>query len=110
MERSKEMNNNRIALLITIVALILAICVPAVYKINKAYNEKLISVVETKIKEKAHACIIDTKCQEPKIYLQTLYDLNYLSELVNPVTKEYYNPQCYVEKKNNNYQFIEIKK
>lgn len=100
---------NKKIILISIIISFLIIVGFTSYKVIKNHNEKLILVKEKYIIEKAKDCINDKKCNEEKITLEKLYELNYLEKEVNPVTKEYYNEKSYVLYKNNEYIFINLK-
>ncbi len=77
------------------------------YKVMKLHQEKLILVEEKYIIEKAKKCINEKKCNENKVTLKQLYELEYLNKQSNPVTKEYYSEDSYVEYINNEYIFVE---
>ena len=66
-------------------------------------------VEEKYIIETAKKCLNEKKCSGSKTTLQTLYDLEFLDMQANPVTKEYYNPESYVEIKDANYTFIVVR-
>lgn len=78
------------------------------YKVIKNHNEKLILVEEKYIIERAKKCINEKKCNNDKITLKELHELEYINKEVNPVTKEYYNELSYVTKENDNYVFVNI--
>jgi len=103
-----DMNTNRITVIGSIVAIILLISIPTVYKVIKNHQSHLIKVVEDKIISAAKECYYEEKCIEDKITLKDLYSLNYLEKMSNPISKEYYNEKSYVEKKENKFIFIPV--
>ena len=76
--------NYLIYLFIGISILIISV---SVYKAEKKHKERLMYVINTKIKEAAKLCYLKEDGKD-EITLQDLYDKKYLEELVNPVTKE----------------------
>ena len=73
--------------------------------VNNLFEKKSVDdVIET-----AKKCLNEKKCSGSKITLQTLCDLEFLDMQANPVTKEYYNPESYVEIKDANYTFIVVR-
>ncbi|HOP65498.1 MAG TPA: hypothetical protein PLX66_00515 [Bacilli bacterium] len=93
---------NKFIVYITILALILIIGIPTYLKVNKNYQERAILTIENKIKIKAVQCWNENKCPNNIIYLNDLYDLNYLDKVINPLTKEEINKEAYVEKEEDN--------
>lgn len=102
------MNQNKIIINATIVGIILIILIPTVYTIVKKHNDRLISVTYKRIEEAARDCYLDGICKNNKITLQELYDNKYLEKESNPINKEYYNEGSYVEKKDKEYNFVEV--
>lgn len=94
------MNTNKITIIFTCISILLIISIPTIYKVVEKHNNDLYVVVENKIIEAAKNCYYDEKCLNEKILLKDLYDLKYLEEVSNPVTKEYYNENSYVERNN----------
>ena len=99
---------NKLIITITIIIIYGLIGGFTKYKEVNEHNDKLITVKEKEIIEKAKTCINEKKCLTEKITLKTLYDLGYLEKQVNPITKEYYNEESYITLKNKEYVFIEI--
>lgn len=96
--------------LATMGILILIIAIPSVIKVNKRHNDRLMHVTIAKITQSAEDCYYDKICPANKITLKELYDNNYLEEIANPITKEYYNEKSYVIIHDvNNIEFIEEK-
>ena len=102
------MNTNKIVVISSIIIIILIIGIPTTYKVIKNHNQNLYKVVEDKIVEKAKECYYDQKCLEDKITLKELYDNKYLDKVSDPISKEYYNENSYVEIKNNKYKFVVV--
>lgn len=99
------MNTNKITVIGSIIIILVIISIPTVYKVVKTHQENLYQVVEEKIIEGAKKCFYEEKCSEEKITLKMLYDLNYLEKISDPITKEYYNEESYVERKNTKFSF-----
>lgn len=70
-----------------IAALVITILIVSVYKAEKNHEEKLYTVINSKIKEAALECYLNKECSD-KIVLEELYEKGYLKELFDPVTKE----------------------
>lgn len=104
------MTTNKITIIGSIIAIILIISIPTIYKVVKNHNNNLISVVEDKIIEAAKQCYFEEKCNDNKIYLKDLYSLEYLEKVSNPITKEYYNDNSYVLRENDKFTFKVIEK
>ena len=102
------MKSNKIIVISSIIIIILIIAIPTTYKVIKNHNQNLYKVVEDKIIEKAKECYYDQKCLEDKITLKELYDNKYLDKMSDPITKEYYNENSYIERKDNKYKFIVV--
>lgn len=91
----KEMN--KIIIPGTIIIIVLMIGIPTFINVTKDHEKKLIKVSENKIKEAAKKCFLDGKCEGSEITLQTLYDLKYLENQVNPTTKKYYDSSSIIK-------------
>ena len=102
------MNRNKVIIYITMTAIVLIIMIPTIYTIIKKHNDRLIEVNNKRIVEAAKECYLDKICLEEKITLKQLYDNKYLKKESNPITKEYYNENSYIERKNKIFQFIEV--
>lgn len=102
------MNTNKITVVGSVIAILLIISIPTIYKVIKNHQNNLYQVVEEKIINGAKKCYYEEKCTEDIITLSELYDLNYLDKISNPVTKEYYNEESYIEYKNNEFKFIVV--
>ena len=100
---------NKICITVTIIIIITLVIGVTTYKVVDKHNDKLMEVEEKYIIEAVKKCLNEKKCSGSKITLQTLYDLEFLDMQANPVTKEYYNPESYVEIKDANYTFIVVR-
>ena len=101
------MNRSKFVINVTVIGIVLIILIPTVYKIVKEHNDRLMMVTTKRIEEAAKDCKMAEICKNEKITLKELYDNKYLEKESNPITKEYYNENSYVEV--NNYKFVEIK-
>jgi len=102
------MNTNKVTVIGSTIVILLIILIPTVYKVIKNHQDNLYQVVEEKIINGAKKCYYEEKCLNEKITLKELYELNYLGEVNNPITKEYYNEESYVERKKSEFKFIPI--
>ena len=100
---------NKICITITIIIILSLVVGLTTYKVLDEHNAKLLLVEEKYLIETAKRCVNEDKCTGDKITLQTLYDLNYLDKQADPVTKEYYNSESYIEKKDTNYTFVNVR-
>lgn len=100
---------NKICITITICIILFLVIGFTTYKVIEKHNEKLLEVSEKFIIETTEKCLNEEKCSGNMITLQTLYDLNYLEEQANPVTKEFYNPESYVLIEESNYTFVIVR-
>ena len=74
-------------LFITILGLLVVISLAATVKLNDKHEERLIYAVETKVEYLAKRCYLEGNC-DGSITLETLYDLEYVDEVIHPITKE----------------------
>lgn len=72
---------------INVCLLIIIVITCTTIKINQEHEEKMLYAMKTKIEYNAKRCYLEDKCHD-EVTLDDLYQLNYLSEVVNPVTKE----------------------
>lgn len=84
-------NNNKYIIFFTIIALILLVSIPTIYKVVKNHQNKQIAVVEKKVIEAGRLCQYKKECPNEEITLKELYDLKYLDKLVNPINKKVYD-------------------
>ena len=99
------MNTNKMTVLLSVTIIFLIISIPTVYKVVKNHKNNLYKVTEAKIIGAAKKCYYDELCQEKNIYLKDLYAYNYLEKMSDPITKEYYNENSFVERKQRNFEF-----
>ncbi len=78
------------------------------YKVVTKHQKNLLLVSEKRIVEAAKKCQWEEKCPQDKVLLKELYANNYLEQEINPLTKEIYNDNSYVLKKEDTYQFIVV--
>lgn len=71
----------------TIIILLIIVVSYSFYKITEEKNNKMIFSMEENIKYYAKRCYLEGKCKDT-ITLGDLYTLDYLDEVINPVTKE----------------------
>lgn len=83
--------------MLTIIIIIAIIGGVTAYKVITSHNDKLMLVSVKRIEEAALKCYNEKKCLDTKITLSTLYEYEYLNREANPVTKEYYNEESYIE-------------
>lgn len=103
------MNTNKITVIFSIIIIVLLISIPTAYKVIKNHHKNLIRTTESRIIEAAKKCYFEEKCTEDKIYLKDLYALEYLDKISNPLTKEYYNEESYIEVSEGKFIFNEKK-
>ena len=85
MEKKKVSNFTLIsfAIILSVGIIIMA----SIIKIRDKKNKNLLYAMESKIEYYAKRCYLENNCQN-EITLKDLYDKNYLTVIVNPVTKE----------------------
>ena len=79
--------NNLTIISITLIITFLIIMVASITKISDNHNEKLLYSMQSKVEYYAKRCYLENNCTD-EITLSDLYEKNYLTEVVNPVTKE----------------------
>lgn len=97
---------NKIFIIIVLGILTILIVFGSINKVYKMHTDKMVMVVENKLKESAKQCFLDGKCKDGQTTVGELIKLGYLEEgIVNPVTKEklsnyvlitYEDDECYV--------------
>lgn len=101
------MMETRNIVLVGSLSIILLITLGTFYEINKTHKEKLFNAMSKKVTEAALTCYNEEKCLSETIYLSELYELEYLSELINPLNNEYLEENSYVQIKSlNNAELI----
>ncbi len=91
--------SNKKWIILTIVILVIFFGSYITYRVIKDYRAKVYLVSEKRILEAAKKCIDENKCKEYPILLRDLYENLYLKEESNPLTKEVYNYDSYIENK-----------
>ncbi len=99
---------NKISIILTVIIILVVTIVPATYQVIKKHQESLMIVSEKRIIEAYIKCVKEDKCNSNKEQLKVLEEKGYLEKEANPITKEYYHPNSYVEKNANGYSFIVI--
>ena len=84
--KSKRISNFTL-ISMAIITAILIVIIATIIKIRVNQNEKLLYAMESKIGYYAKRCYLENNCQD-EITLKDLYEKKYLTEIVNPVTKE----------------------
>ena len=95
----------KINILLFIIAILL-IVIPTFYEVKKEYNEKLWYVLDKKVLEAANKCRNENKCLEDKVLISTLIYNGYLTEVVNPITKEIISTNSYVDYNTNTFVIV----
>ena len=77
------------------------------YEAIKSDREtKLWLVLNKKVVEKAHDCVLDKKCTNQTATLDYLIQNGYLNTVTNPVTKEVINTSSYVNLETNEFVIL----
>lgn len=76
--------------LLSVIACLLIITIPTIYKVIKDHQTKLYDVLEKEIIEASEKCWNKGDCEADTITLKELYDLKYLEKQIDPVTKKVY--------------------
>ena len=79
-----EKSDKKVYILIIIIIVFFLI---GAYKVNKDHIDKSYLVVDNMIKENALKCYLENKCKDT-ITLKDLFDLGYIKEAIDPITKE----------------------
>ena len=91
------MNTNKLFFNIMLIAIVLIIGVPTVYKIIKEHQDVKYIVNEKQIIQAAENCYFKKDCSLNQITLKELYEKEYLKDkIIDPKTKEEYNELSYV--------------
>lgn len=94
----KKRISNLSIIFIVILALLAVIGVFTVIKIQKNHEDKLMYSMTSTVEYYAKQCYLDDICKDT-ITLSVLYENNYLTEVINPVTKEVISPDLKIEYK-----------
>ena len=98
------MEKNKSNVLYIIIFIIILVVVSAFFKNLKAHQKKEYLVVNNRILEAAKKCFLEEKC-EGEILLKDLYEKEYLSVQVNPITKENMDENICIKYDNNEAKF-----
>lgn len=104
----KAMNTNKMTIIGSIIAILLIVLIPTIYKVIKNHYDNLYQVVEEKIISSAKKCYYEEKCLDENITLKELYALDYLEKVSNPISKEYYNEESYIKRAGNDFRFVVV--
>lgn len=74
--------------------------------IKNERETKLWLVLNKKVVEKAHDCVLDKKCTNKSTTLDYLVQNGYLNTITNPVTKEIINSSSYVNLETNEFVIL----
>ncbi len=91
---------NRLVVFITIIAVILIIGIPTYNKVSDRYESRVDLTIKNKIKVKAIQCWNENRCLNDIVYLSDLYEIGYLDEVIDPITKKAISASSYVTKEN----------
>lgn len=84
---------------VTTCLLIIVIITATTISITDSHDERLMHAMESKVEYYAKRCYLENNCSGV-IMLKDLYDKEYLSEIINPVTKEIIDYNTTIEYKN----------
>ena len=94
-----KMISNKKWIILTMIILVISFGSYITYRVIKDYRYKVYLVAEKRILEAAKKCIDENKCKEFPVLLRDLYENQYLKEESNPLTKEVYNYDSYIDNK-----------
>ena len=92
----KHKVSNFTILFIVLLIIITIVGIFTIIKIQKNHEEKLIYAMKSKVEYKAERCYLEGICKDT-ITLGILYENKYLTEVINPVTKEVIDPNLKLE-------------
>lgn len=94
---------SRIVSVILILAMASLIGFKSYTAIKEERDNKLWLVLKKKVVEKAHDCYLDKKCTNKTVTIDYLIQNEYLTTIINPVTKEVISSTSYVNLENNKF-------
>lgn len=94
---------SRIVSVILILAMASLIGFKSYTAIKEERDNKLWLVLKKKVVEKAHDCYLDKKCTNKTVTIDYLIQNEYLTTIINPVTKEIISSTSYVNLENNEF-------
>lgn len=87
----KKMNKNKIIAILTVIAAILIVALPTLFKIYWGYEERTFLVASKKVLESASDCYRASDCHG-EVTIKELRSKGYLVEpVINPRTKTYFD-------------------
>lgn len=92
--------------LVTIIACLLIIAIPTIYKVINNHQTKLYAVLEKEIIEASEKCWYKGDCKSETITLKELYNLKYLDKQIDPVTKKVYDEDSTITKSDKKIELI----
>jgi hypothetical protein len=99
---------NKTIIWFTVLFCIISIGGNVVYQVVRDHQNHLLEVSYKLIQEAARKCVNEDKCDKNgAVTLQNLYDLGYLTEQANPLTKKVYNSSDTIKIDKGNYIFEE---
>lgn len=85
------MSKNKIIAFVTVIAAILIVVLPTIFKIYQGYEERTFQVAAKKILESASDCYKDGVCINQIMTIDELKKTGYLKEdVINPRTRTYF--------------------
>ena len=87
----KHKVSNFTIIFIVLLVIITIVGIFTIIKIQKNHEEKLKYAMKSKVEYKAERCYLENICKDT-ITLNVLYENGYLTEVVDPVTKEVIDP------------------
>lgn len=94
---------SRIVSVILILAMASLIGFKSYTAIKEERDNKLWLVLKKKVVEKAHDCYLDKKCTNKTVTIDYLIQNEYLTTIINPVTKEVISSTSYLNLENNEF-------
>jgi len=82
--------------IVTIILLAVIVVTKTSFVLNEHHEEKALYAMHSKVEYYAKRCYLEGKCSG-SITLQTLYDLGYLKEVINPINKEVINSNLVID-------------
>ena len=95
-------------ILVTLIIIVTMIWSLTTFKVLINHHSKLHLVTDKRITEAAFKCVNEHNCDNYPVTLKQLYDNKYLTNEINPVTKEYYNENSYVTIKEDKLTFVVV--
>ena len=101
------MNKNKIIAILTVIAAILIVALPTLFKIYWGYEERTFLVASNKVLESASDCYRASDCHG-EVTIKELRSKGYLVEpVINPRTKTYFDESIVLVAKDYEVTFLE---